>query len=96
MFQNQRIIIAVMERNILIADIAFYIRQSPRICCIYNFRLRLDHIQESPKTGQSFLHHLRKLHQNLDRADENADIQCIHRQITDRHLSMCDQPSAEH
>ena len=85
-----------MERNILIADIAFYIRQGPRICCIHNFRLRLDHIQEAPKTGQAFLHHLRKLHQNLDRADENADIQCIHRQITDRHLSMRDQPSAKH
>ena len=96
MFQNRRIIIAVMERNILIADIAFYIRQGPRICCIHNFRLRLDHIQETSKTRQAFLHHLRKLHQNLDRADENADIQCIHRQITDGHLSMCDQPSAKH
>ena len=76
MFQNRRIIIAVMERNILIADIAFYIRQGPCICCIHNFRLCLDHIQESPKTGQAFLHHLRKFHQNLDWADEGDVFFC--------------------
>ena len=94
--QYRRIIIAIMERNIFIFHFTLYIFKWLCIRCIYNLRLRLHNIQKAPETGKTFLHHLGKLHKNLDRTDKNSDVKRIHGKICSFHFPMCDQPSAEH
>ena len=67
-----------------------------RIRGILDFRLCLHHGKEPFESGEAFLNHFRKLHQNLNRADENSDIQCIHGKICRLHFSFCDQVAAEY
>ena len=79
-----------------ITHMPFDIFQWLRIFCIHNLRFCLNDIQESSESGQPFLHHFRKLYQNLDRTDKNANIKRIHCQICRLHLSMCNQPASKH
>ena len=95
MRQYRCLIILIMKGNIFIRYITTYIGQWFCIFGILNIRLCLDHIEKSAKSGQALLHHFCQLNQDLDRADEDSDVQGIHGKICCFHFSVCDQPSAK-
>ena len=85
------LIIAVMERNMIVTYMTFHILKFHSIIGIFDLRFRFHHIQETTETGKAFLHHFHKFHQDLDRADEDSDIQGIHGKIPGLHFTLGDQ-----
>src|SRR5699024_2145005 len=77
-------------------DKAFHIGQVFCVRLVLNGRLCIHDIEETPESGESLLNHLCQLHKDLDRADEDSDIQRIHGKIRRIHLSVCDEISAEY
>ena len=95
-FQNRRVIITIMKENIFIIHISLHVIKQLCIRCIRNLRLCLDHVQKSPKSGQTFLHHLSQLHKNLNRTDKDSDIKRIHSKISYFHLPMGYEPASKY
>ena len=52
------------------------------IFCIFDFWFRVHDIEETAEARQSLLHHFRQFYENLNRADENADVESVHGEIT--------------
>ena len=96
MGQDRGVVVAVMEGYVFIADPSFYIFQRPGIRGILDFRLCLHDIQEAAESGKAFLHHFNELYEDLDRADEDADIKGVHGEIPCIHETSGDQVPAEY
>ena len=88
------LVLSVVEAHIVVGHMALHIPQVLRAGGIHNLRLRLHHRCKALESGESLLHHLRQLHQDLDGIDENADVQGIHGQVVRRHLPVGDEPAA--
>ena len=74
MREHRRIIITIMEGNVLVTNVSLYIFQLVCIRRVRDLRLRFHHIQETAESRHTFLHGLDQLHQNLDRINEDTDI----------------------
>ena len=85
-----------MEGHIFVADAAFHIGERLCVRRIHNLRFGLHHVQEAAETGQTFLHHFDQFYKDLDRTDENTDVQGIHCEICDIHEIVGDEISAEY
>src|SRR5699024_10638212 len=94
--QHRGIIIAVMKRDMVIADGSLYLFQRPGIRRVLDLRSCFDNRYETFKAGKSLLHHLCQFHQDLYGADEDADIEGIHGQIRRLHKTGGDEISAIH
>src|SRR5699024_3659058 len=75
--QHRGIIIAVMKRDMVIADGSLYLFQRPGIRRVQDLRSCFHNRYETFKAGKSLLHHLCQFHQDLYGADKDADIEGI-------------------
>ena len=94
MGEHGGVVVAVVEGDILVADASVHIRQFFCVRRVLDLRLCLYHVEEAAEAGQPLLHRLDELHKDLDRADENADVEGIHCQVRRHHESAGDQVSA--
>ena len=84
-----------MERPVVIGDFPFYIGQGDGVGGILDIRFGFDHRRIALEAGKPLLDHFRQFHQNLDGADENADVEGVHGQIRRLHLSLRDKIAAK-
>ena len=75
---------------------ALYICKGLRVRRILDLRLCFHDCQEALEAGKALLEHFRKLHQDLDGADENADVEGVHGQVCRLHLPDGDKVSSGH
>ena len=85
-----------MEGYVLVAHRTTHVFQRLCVRCVLDIRFGVHNCAESAETGQTLLHHLGQLDQNLDGADENTDVQGIHGKIGSLHLSLGNQITAKH
>ena len=92
--EYKRIVIRIMEGDIFIGNGSFHLGEGLCIRRVLDLCLSFHHVQITAESGEPFLHHFHQFYQDLDRADEDADIEGVHGQIYHVHPSLGDQISS--
>ena len=93
---KNRLAAVIAEAYVLIGNMALYICKGLRVRRILDLRFCFHDCQEALEAGKALLEHFRKLHQDLDGADENSDVEGVHGQVCWLHLPDGDKVSSGH
>ena len=84
----------IVEGYVTVVDHAVDVLERARVRTVHNLRLCLHDFKKPFETRKALLEHFCKLHQHLNRVDENVDVQRIGRQIHRVNLSGSDEVAA--